>query len=211
MRPINYLHKNNNPRMKILIKEKANTKFQFLSILNGRKKNSINMSNSINKSNCNFNKKNNITINNSINHILNNITINNNSLNNSKKNYQLKHNNSLSKTKDNNYQTYMDKKSFKDEIPFRKPLNISRNAHNSFSNNSNQSLYYLSLNNKIKKSPSYQNNNKNKIINYKLKLFLRIPNNNNLNLQNISNNICNNNKTNNSIYNITNNSINDNI
>ena len=214
MKQINLFHKYSNPRIKILIKEKSNNKFQFISVLNGKKKNSFSLynSNSINKNNFNFNKKNNITINNSINHIINNITINNNSLNGSKNNCQLKHNNSLSKQKEKYFNSYMDKKSYKDDISFKRPLNISRNGHNSFINNSNQSLYYLSLKNKIKKNPSFQNNKKNKLMNYKLKLSLKIPNNNNLNLQNINNNICSKNKTNsNLLYNFTNNSINENV
>ena len=223
MKSLNLLHKNSNPRIKILFKDKANSnnnKFQFISILKGKKKNSTNLFNSnlINKNNYNFNKRNNITINNSINHIVNNITINNNSINHTKNNYQTKHNNSLSKPKESiiqNYKSYMDKKKYNVDICLKKPLNISRNAHNSFTNNINKSFYYLSLNHKIKKNPSFNNNKnnfKNKAINYKLKLFLKIPNNNNLNLQNISNNICSKSKTNNnSIYNFTNNSINENI
>ena len=221
MRPLNILNKNSNQKLKILFKEKLNNKFQFISILKDKKKNSGNLinSNSINKNNYNFNKRNNITINNSINHIVNNITINNNSINQTK-NYSIKHNNSLSKPKEStstiqNYQSYVDKKKYNLGIYLKKPTDLSRNAHNSFTNNINKSFYYLSLNQKIKKNPSFQkktHNLKNKAMNYKLKLFLKIPNNNNLNLQNISNNICSRSKTNNnSIYNFTNGSMNENV
>ena len=213
MKPLNLLHKHRNQRLKLL----PNNKIQFISFLK-QNKNSLNLlnPNSINKSNYNFNKKNNITINNSINHITNNITINNNSINNSK-NFYRTNNNSISKPKETNFQnykSYMDKKNVKIEISLKKPLNFSRNGHNSFTFNTNKSLYYLSVNNKMKKNPSFQNNNniiKNKHAKYKLKLLYKIPNNKNLNLQNISNYICNRNKiNNNSIYNLTNNSINEN-
>ena len=219
MRPLNILKKNSNKKLKILFKEKLSNKYQFISILKGKQKNSVNLfnSNSINKNNFNFNKRNNITINNSINHIVNNITINNNSINQTK-NYRIKHNNSLSKPKEStiqNYQSYVDKKKYNAGIYLKKPSNLSRNAHNSFTSNINKSFYYLSLNQKIKNNPSFQkntNNLKNKSMNYKLKLFLKIPNNKNLNLQNISNNICNRSKTNNnSIYNFTNGSNNENV
>ena len=218
MKTLNLIHKSSNPRLKILLKEKSN-KFNFISIIKAKKKNSIKLYNvnSKNKSHNNVNKKSNITINNSINHIVNNITINNNSINHSK-NYYTKNNNSLSKPKETNlqnFQSYMDKKNLKIDISIKKPsMLLSRNAHNSFSNNSNKSSFYLSLKHKLKKNPSFQNkrnNLKNKALNYKMKLFLKIPNNNNLNLQNLSNNICNRSKTNNiSIYNNTNNSINEN-
>ena len=38
MKQINLFHKYSNPRIKILIKEKSNNKFQFISVLNGKKK-----------------------------------------------------------------------------------------------------------------------------------------------------------------------------
>ena len=216
MKSFNFLYKHNQ-RLKLLSKE---NKLHFISFLKPNNKNSINLfkSNSINKSsNFNFNKKNNITINNSINHITNNITINNNSLNNSKNYYQTNNNEQISNPKETifqNYKSYMDKKNIKIEISLKKPMNFSRNAHNSLSFNSSKSLYYLSMNNKKKKNPSFQNNNNNlkdKNSNYKLKLLYKIPNNRNLNLQNISNYICKRNKTNNnSLYTFTNNSINEN-
>ena len=210
MKPINLLHNNSNPRVKILIKERNINKFQFIPNLNDKKKNPLNLfnSNSNSKTKYNFAKKNNYTINNSINNIINNITINNNSKNGSKNNIHVKQNNSLSKTKEKNiYQSYMDKKNNKGDIIFKKPINISRNDYNSFSNNSNQSFNYLSLGGKIKKNPSFQNN-KIKLINYKI--FWRVPNNNDLNLKNINNNIYNTKASCNNVYNITNNSINEN-
>lgn len=59
MKQYNLFHKYSNPRIKILIKEKSNNKFQFISVLNGKKKNSFSLynSNSIKKNNLNFNKK----------------------------------------------------------------------------------------------------------------------------------------------------------
>jgi hypothetical protein len=46
MRPLNILNKNSNQKLKILFKEKLNNKFQFISILKDKKKNSGNLINS---------------------------------------------------------------------------------------------------------------------------------------------------------------------
>ena len=175
MKSINLLHKYNNSRIKILMKEKNNNKFNLLSFLNCIHKtnnfSTLYNSSFLNKSNIsNINKNNNITINSSINHIVNNITINNNSINSSYNNFSSKYKNSFSKRKDRNYMSYMDKMNTKNDSSLKKSTILSRNIHNSLISNFNQSILYLSLKNKkIFK-------NKKKFNNKKKKLFL-IPNN----------------------------------
>ena len=153
MKSINLLHKYNNSRIKLLMKEKNNNKFNLLSFLNIKHKNNnfftLYNSSFVNKSNVsNINKYNNLTINSSINHIVNNITINNNSINNSYNNFYSKYKNSFSKRKDKNYMTYIDKMNTKNDISIKKSTILSRNIHNSLLNNFNQSILYLSLKNK---------------------------------------------------------------
>ena len=186
MKSINLLHKYNNSRIKLLMREKNNNKFNLLSFLNGKHKNNnfstLYNSSFINKSNItNINKNNNITINSSINHIVNNITINNNSINNSYNNFYIRYKNSFSKRKDKNCMTYMDKMNTKNDISLKKSTILSRNIHNSLLNNFNQSLLYLSSKNKKTLKNAKKFNNKKK------KLFL-MNNNNNYN-SNDSNNI----------------------
>ena len=175
MKPINILHKFNNSRIKILMKEKNNNKFNLLSFLNGKHKNhnfsNIYNSSFTNKNNIsNINKSNNITINSSINHIVNNITINNNSINGSYNNFNSKYKNSFSKRKEKNYMTYIDKMNVKNDISLKKSTTLSRNVHNSLINNYNQTILYLSF----KNSKAFKN--RKKFNNKKKKLFL-IPNN----------------------------------
>ena len=153
MKSINLLHKYNNSRIKLLMKEKNNNKFNLLSFLNIKHKNNnfftLYNSSFVNKSNVsNINKYNNLTINSSINHIVNNITINNNSINNSYNNFYIRYKNSFSKRKDKNCMIYLDKMNSKNDISIKKSTILSRNIHNSLLNNFNQSILYLSLKNK---------------------------------------------------------------
>lgn len=166
IKPINILHKYNNPRLQLLKNSENKLNDKLLSFFcrdKGKFKKDFTFLNN-NKSSF---TRNNITINNSINNIINNITINN--YNNKKNN-----NNSLSKFRNFDLTTFMNSNTHGIDPKYN--IKNSRNIKNLFLDNSNHSLFYQSFNTKgFKKPSSNTKQRENNLLNYKLQLFLNIP------------------------------------